>query len=244
MKPILLSLGLLFSMIMAVHGQGYQAQSPYDPYNSNPQPTPSSNASYQAPTKNSNSPAPQDYQNSAPVAENLLTYGYIGLNYSFNNFSNFTHLGNGNGILADLSTPIFHPFYLHFAVDWLSGTQPDSSSNFNMTAISAGAGAYFAITPRFHLFAEMGAQYNIVNGGTYVIGSSDVALYARPGVRVAVTDRFEVQGDITFNTTNNLNDRVYGVSGYFALVSTLDLGFGVDFTTDVNSYHAGLRYRW
>lgn len=246
MKPLLLTLGLLFSVIMAAHGQGYQAQYPYDPYNNNPQPTPSANANYQPPpSSNPYLAGSSDDSNHGPSPyDSLLSYGYIAANYSFNSFSNFTHLGNGNGVLAELSAPIFKPFYLRFAVNWISGTQPDGSNNFNMTSISAGGGAYFPIGSRFHIFAEMGAQYDIVNGGTYVFGSSEVALYARPGVRLAVTDRLELQGDITFNTTSNLNDRMYGVSGYYAVLGGLDLGFGVDFTSDVNSYHAGLRYRW
>jgi hypothetical protein len=47
-----------------------------------------------------------------------------------------------------------------------------------------------------------------------------------------------------FNDTDNLNDFVIEVSGYYSLLSWLDVGAGVDFGSDINTYRIGGRWRW
>lgn len=230
MKNISLTFAFLLVGTVAGFSEGYQAQYPYDPYGGAPQPTASSQQ-YSQPHSGS------DYKS-------LLSYGSFEAHYGFVSFSNALDLGNSSGFGANLNVKLLKPLFLHFGVNWLRGVSDTSSSkDVKMTSISAGGGAYIPFTDRFHLFGEVGLRYDVVEGSSYV-SKDDFSVYVRPGIRVAVTEKFELYGDIVFNSTKNLNDRVYGVGGYYNIFDILDLGLGVDISEDVNTYRGGVRLRW
>lgn len=231
MKTTILSLAALAATTAGALAQGYQSQYPYDPYGGSAQRSaPRQQGYYQGPI--------------GPDYKSLLSYGYLEAHYGFDNFSKALNVGNGSGFGANLNVELFKPLFLHFGVNWLRGTtQDDSTGDIKMTTITAGGGAYIPITERFHLVGEVGFRYDVVEGSSS-ISKDDLAVYVRPGVRIAVTSWMELQGDITFNTTKNLNDRVYGVSSFFNVFDILDLGLGVDISEDVNTYRGGVRLRW
>ena len=251
MNHSLLPIGLALLTLSKAFSAGYQAQYPYDPYNSSQQQPSSGYSEYQAPSGGGGGTGGKAYTqvDSYNPDTSILGYAYVGLSYSFTSFSDVTGLDGGSGIKAELSVPLFKPLYLHFAVDWMSGTPSDSdaSDRFNLTSVSGGVGVYFPLANRLHFFGEVGAQYDAISGNqgsSFNLGSNNFAIYVRPGLRLAITDRWEVQAAINFNTTNNFNDRVYELSTYFGLVGGLDLGLGVDFASDVTTYHGGIRFRW
>ena len=233
MKTSLLSLTVLALTTVGALSQGYQPQYPYDPYGGSAQPTPPPQQSYaQQPSSGS-----RNYKS-------LLSYGYLEAHYGFDNFSKALNIGDGSGFGANLNVQLLKPLFLHFGVNWLRGTAQDSGKgDLKMTSITAGGGAYIPFADRFHLVGEIGFRYDVVDGAS-IISKDDFSVYVRPGMRFAVTDWMELQADITFNTTKNLNDRVYGIGTYFNVFDILDLGLGVDISEEVNTYRGGVRLRW
>ena len=214
--------------------QSNYAQYPSDPYSGRPQPT-QSYSSQNAPVGGG-----------APMK--LLSYGYLEGRYNFNTFKNIDKLENGSGYGANLSVALMKPLFLHFGLNWLRGTSTTSSKDFTMSSFSVGGGAYLPLADRFHLFGEIGFRYDSFSGPLTTISKDDFAIYLRPGIRVAATDNLELEADLTFNSTDNLNNRIYSVQGYYALMNMtelgVDVGLGMDISKDVNAYHAGLRLRW
>jgi len=233
MKTLAITLATILIGTLAGFSEGYQAQYPYDPYGGAPQQTPP--------------PQQQSYAqpNASADYKSLLSYGSLEAHYGFVNFAKALDLGDSSGFGANLNVQLLRPLFLHFGVNWLRGVSDVSTSSkeVKMTSMTAGGGAFLPITDRFHLFGEVGFRYDVVDGSGF-ISKDDFAVYVRPGVRVAVTEKFEMYGDIVFNSTKNLNDRVYGIGGYYNIFDILDFGLGMDISTDVNTYHGGLRLRW
>ena len=240
MKSSSIALLMLLASTITGFAQGYQAQYPYDPYGGAPQPTP--------PPRQVPPPqyGPQGYSQQPGAADykSLLTYGSLEAHYGYTSFSNGLSLKNSSAFGANLNMALLKPLFVHVGVNWLrGGTDGGSDKGLKMTSVSLGGGAYIPFTDRFHIFGEVGFRYDVVNGATS-ISKDDLAVYVRPGIRYAVTDKFELAADVTLNSTKNLNDRVYGISGFYNLFDILDLGLGVDISPDVNTYRGGVRLHW
>ncbi len=227
MKTILTFTSSLL-LAAATFGQNYQYQYPTDPYSATPQ---------------AYSGASQGVSSVASSSSNMLTYGSLEATYRYNDFKEDTRLKNSSGLGVALNAPLFKPLYLHFGLDWLDGTDA-KDKNFSLTGLTAGGGVFLPLGSRFHLFGEAGLRYDITSGAAHDFHPDEFAVYLRPGVRVAATDRLELDASMYFSSTKNLNDRVFQLNGYFALLSVLDLGLGMDFASDVNTFHGGLRLRW
>lgn len=220
---------LLICVGTAAQAQNYQYQYPTDPYSSTPKPQPNYQQSY--------SSSGSDYG-----YDKLLSYGGLEARYNYNDFKD-TSLDNSSGVFVGLRAPLFKPLFLNFGVNWLSGSNQQKQS-FDLTTITAGVGAYLPLASRFHIFGEVGVRYDISDGLLSSINPDSFAVYLRPGVRFAVTEKIELAGSVLFSTTDNYDKHIFELNSYFALLSVLDLGLGADFATDVNTYHAGLRLRW
>jgi hypothetical protein len=221
---------LLLAFSAPLLAQNYQYQYPYDPYNSSPKPQPSGYG-------------PADGGGGDYAFDKLLSYSSFTANYAYNDFKGLDGLSNTSGFNLGLNVALFKPLYLHFGVDWLSGTD-EQSHDYSLTGLSAGAGVYVPIVSRFHLFGEVGLRYDTTSGVLDALNHDDFAVYLRPGIRVAVTDRFELAASVYFSTTDNLDDRAVQINGYYNLFSIVDVNLGVDFGSDVNTYHGGVRLRW
>jgi hypothetical protein len=90
----------------------------------------------------------------------------------------------------------------------------------------------------------VGVRYDTSSGVLDAVHGDDFAVYVKPGIRFAATEKLELDAGVYFASTDNLDDRAVQVNAYYALFSVLDLNFGVDFGSDINSYHGGLRFRW
>ena len=223
--PLILSL----FVAVAAQGQNYQLQYPTDPYSAAPR-------AYSTVTQTAS--ALTSYG-----ADKLLSYGSLEARYHYSDFKTDPSLNNSSGIGVALNAPIFKPLYLHFGLDWLQGTDVNIK-DFSLTSLSAGAGIYRPIVSRFHIFGELGVHYDVTSGALYNFHPDEFAVYARPGVRFAANDRLELSASLFFASTKNLNDSVLELNAYFALLSVLDLGVGVDIASDVNTYHGSIRLRW
>jgi hypothetical protein len=224
MKPFL----WVFSMTCfsaAAWAQSYQY--PSDPYSTTPRPQPT----YQAPA-----------YASGDSYEKLLSWGNLEARYNYYDYK-ISGVDNSSGFGAGLHVPLFKPLFLSFGLNWLNGDGPNHKS-FDLTSISAGGGAFLPIGSRFQIFGEVGVRFDVASGDHFSLNSDDVAVYLRPGVRFAITEKWEVAASVLFATTDNFDNRVFEINSYYALLSVFDVGAGVDFTDDVNTLHAGLRLRW
>lgn len=230
---------LLLSAAPLAAQQNYQYQYPYDPYNSSPAPQP--NASAPPPPVSSKSVS---YSTDGGYAyDKLLSYSNLEARYAFNDFKGDDRLSGASGISAALNVRLFKPLYLHFGVDWLSGTD-DHHGDFSLTGLSLGAGLYLPIASRFHIVGEVGMRYDTSSGVLDAIHTDDFSVYVRPGLKFAATEKLELDASVYFASSDNLDDRAVQVNAYYALLSALDLNVGVDFGSDINSYHGGVRFRW
>ena len=219
----------LFGCAGAVGAQNYQYQYPSDPYNPTPKPQPTYQSSY------SSSWSGHSY-------EKLLTYGSLEARYNYNDFKD-SDLENSSGFSIGLRAPLFKPLFLSFGLNWKDGAN-DQSESFNLATLTGGAGVFLPIGSRFHLFGEAGVRWDISGGELNFLNPDTFAVYMRPGMRIAATERLEFAASVLFSTTDNLDQNIVELNSYFALLSVLDLGVGVDFADDINTYHAGLRLRW
>jgi len=226
------TLGRLFAILCcatAAEAQNYQYQYPSDPYNPTPRPQPAYQSSY------SSSSTGYSY-------EKLLTYGSLEARYNYNDFKG-SDIENSSGFSVGLRAPLFKPLFLSFGLNWMDGAN-DNDQSFNLTTLTGGAGAFIPLGSRFHLFGEAGLRWDISGGELNFLNPDTFAVYLRPGVRFAASERIELAASVLFSTTDNLDQNVVELNSYFAMLSVLDLGVGVDFSDEINTYHAGLRLRW
>jgi|GEM_PF-7032713 len=239
MKKIALFLVQSLLIVAGVHAQGYESQYPYDPYN--PAPQPQQNYNY------STYPSNKDYSGGGgdygDTTSPMLSYGYLSGQYAYNDFKGDNKLEGESGFGIDLGLELMKPLFLHFGLDRITGEGPNAQK-LEVTTVTGAAGLYLPFASRFHAFAEVGVRYDFVDGDYDVVYTDDFSVFVRPGIRVAVTDRFELAGAVLFNNTDNFNEFVIEVDAYFAVLDWLDLNVGVDFSEDINSYQLGGRWRW
>jgi hypothetical protein len=255
MKPFFHAVAWLVCLVSAVQAQNYQTQYPYDPYSGTPQPQaqpqPGGYEGYSAPTygsgyssKSSSSSGGYSYNETGGtgVYGDMLTWGQLEAYYGYNDFENDDLDGDG-GFGVDLRVKLMKPLYLHFGLDRITSSDPQARS-LEVTTFTAGAGVYAPIGSRLQIYGEVGFRYDFTSGDLEDLNEDDLSLYVRPGVRFALTDRWELTGSVLFNDTENFNDSVIELSAYFALLDWLDVGGGVDFGSDINTYRIGGRWRW
>lgn len=231
---------LVLCFSTGARAQDYQEyQYPTDPYSSTPKPQPTT---YQQPPYQAPYQAPYQGSGSSYTYENLMTYGKLEARYNYYDFKG-SDLDNSSGFSVALQAPLFKPLYLSFGVNFLEGSNDDDES-FDLTTLGGGVGLYIPIVPRFHLFAEGGVRFDISDGVLSYLNPDTFAVYIRPGARLAITRRVELAASVLFSSTDNLENTVVEINSYFALLSVLDIGAGVDFADNINTYHAGLRLRW
>lgn len=216
----------MFCLSTAALAQNYQYQYPSDPYSSTPKPQSNYQSSYSG----------------GGGYDKLLTYGSLEARYNYYDFESDA-LEGSSGFAVGLRAPLFKPLFLSFGLNWMQGIDKKDQS-FDLTTLTAGAGAFIPIGSRVHLFGEVGMRFDISDGELSSLNPDSFAVYMRPGVRFAATEKWELAASVLFSTTDNLDNNVVELNSYFALLSVLDLGLGVDFGNDVNSYHAGVRLRW
>jgi hypothetical protein len=235
----------------AATAQNYQTQYPYDPYSGSPQPQvqqPQSSG-YQTYTGSSyDSKGSYGYGSGSTAYSTsdysrLLTWGQLEAHYAYNDFKGDDQLEGDSGFGVNLRVKLMKPIYLHFGLDRITSSDPHAHT-IEITSFTLGGGVYVPIGSRFQLYGEVGMRYDYTSGDLEFINPDDLSLYVRPGVRFAVTDKLELTASVLFNDTDNLNDRVVEVSGYYSLLSWLDVGAGVDFGSDINTYRIGGRWRW
>jgi hypothetical protein len=173
----------------------------------------------------------------------LLTWGQLEGYYGYNDFRGDDDLEGEGGFGVDLRVKLMKPVYLHFGLDRITSSSPQGRS-LEMTSFTAGAGLYLPLGNRFQIYGEAGFRYDYTSGDLDYINPDELSLYVRPGIRFAATDKLELAASLLFNNTDNLNDRVVEVSGYYSLLSWLDVGAGIDFGSDINTYRIGGRWRW
>jgi hypothetical protein len=230
MKIFSLIVLCVFSTAAGVMAQGYETQYPYDPYSPAPRPqrgygSGDYGGNYRTQSTNS-----------------MLTYGFLSGHYTYNDLKD-SDLEGGSGFGVDLSLELMKPLFLHLGLDRLTSETP-SAQEIEVTSVTGAAGLFLPLASRFHIFGEVGVRYDFVNGDYDLVYTDDFSVFVRPGIRVAVTDRFELGASLLFNNTDNYNEFVVEVDAFFALFSWLDLHAGVDFSEDINSYQIGGRWRW
>jgi hypothetical protein len=235
MKTLFSVITLSVAFTAAVMAQSYQPQYPYDPYNPSPQPQPQTNygATYggAAPTYGS------------PAYGSMLGYQSLDVNYVYNDFKDDNKLEGASGFSAALKLELMKPLYLNLGLERITSSTP-KAEDIDITKFSAAGGVFLPLGNRFHIFGELGAQYDYVSGDENPITSSDFSVFIRPGIRFAATDKLELSASLLFTNTDNLDERVLELNAYYAMLSWLDVGVGVDFGDDINSYHLGGRWRW
>jgi hypothetical protein len=256
MTRFLLPVAALACSIASSAAQNYQTQYPYDPYNTAP--TPQQYQEYQSsPTQPNYSYGggggggdytKQSYGSGAVTSSNpryaeLLSWGHLEGHYAYNDFRGDDELDGDSGFGVDLRVQLMKIGFLHFGLDRILAEGPNAQ-DLEVTSASVGGGAFIPIGERFHIYGEVGFRYDWTGGDLEYIYGDDISLYVRPGVRFAVTENFELSASVLFSDTDNLNEYVVEVSGYYALLDWLDVGGGVDIGDDYNTYRMGGRWRW
>lgn len=213
----------------------YQPQYPADPYSGYSQPS----GGYASPN------VYVDPYYGGDAYGDILSWSFLEGHYSYNDFSD-DGIEGGSGFGLNVNVKLMNPVYLHFGLERLTSDLPNSRS-IEVSRFVGGVGVFWAVSPRFQFFIEGGARYDYVSGdigGGFSIAADDIGFYGRPGLRWAITQRFELAASVLISDIENLDQNLFGVGAYFALFRWLDLAGGVDFGSDSNSYHIGARWRW
>lgn len=238
MKHLITLLALTTFTTLIARGQGYESQYPYDPYSSEPQPHHAQN--YQTQSGSGDGSFDSGYSGDY---DKLLTYGYLDGHIGFNDFREDDRLDGSVGFGANLHVELMKPLFLHFGLDRIT-SEDSRGRDLTLTSYTVGGGGYIPFGSRFHIFGELGFRYDNVGGDLNYLNPDDFAIYARPGIRIAATDKLELSASVYFGNTDNFNNFVIEIDAYYALLSWLDIGAGVNIGEDINSYQLGGRWRW
>ncbi|MFZ4596832.1 MAG: outer membrane protein [Verrucomicrobiaceae bacterium] len=234
----------VFTLLVARGDQNYQSQLPYpsDPYSGRAQGSGNLGGyeGYKAPDANYSDPYSGTGRDSGGGRSGLLSWGSFQTSYNYNSFSEALDGGSGFGL--DLNVRMMQIMFMHFGLDRLTSKDP-SARSLEINTYTAGVGAYFPIGDRFQMFGEAGVRLDYASGNIAQFSSDDFGIYIRSGVRYAITDKVELAASVLFNNTDNLNNRVIELASYYSVLSWLDLGLGMDFGSDVNTFHLNGRWR-
>lgn len=173
----------------------------------------------------------------------MLTYGQLEGVYKYTDFKS-NGLDAAHGLGLSLSAELFRPLYLKGSFDWASGNGKGLKTNYDFVSVSLGGGAYFALTDRFHLFAEVGGNYANLTAEKSSLEFSDGSIYITPGLRFAATDSLELDLSMTASSADDYDSKSVDVAGYYRLFSAMDVGLGTGFGDETRTYFAGIRFRW
>ncbi|MBL9116852.1 MAG: hypothetical protein JNJ83_17730 [Verrucomicrobiaceae bacterium] len=175
----------------------------------------------------------------------MLTYGLLEGFYRYTTFET-EGLDGAHGVGISLSAELFRPFYVRGGFDWGTGNGSalGKGQSYDFNTISIGGGAYFAVSDKFHLFAEVGGMYTNLNATKSSLNFSDGAVYITPGLRFAATESLELDLSVTATSADEYDSRVVDLSGYYKLFSSMDVGLGTGFGNETRSFFAGVRFRW
>ena len=252
---------LLFTAGVASAQYGYSVQGPAPAGMGRPQPITSSyspatppptfdpnmgmgTASYGGPAYSGQQNYPGQPVMASPVNGSMLGYGQLDIDYLRTTYAD-KNLKASDGLGISLKTPVFNFLYLHFGVDFSSGTDSTfSAKNYDFSTITLGGGGHFAITDRFHLTGEIGFLYANLSATRSNLSFSNGAVYIKPGVRFAATDDIELDGNITATSADKYDSFVFDLGGYYKIFAQMDLGLNVGFGDQSTTYRAGVRFRW
>ena len=174
----------------------------------------------------------------------MLTYGQLEVDYLRTTYDN-KKIKASDGVGISLMTQLFSPFFLHFGVDFSSGTDATfSAKNYDFSTITLGGGGYFAVTNRLHLVGEVGFLYADLSSSRSSLSFSNGAVYIKPGIRFAATDSLELDGSVMATSADKYDNYVFDLGGYYKVFAQMDLGLNIGFGDQSTSYRAGVRFRW
>jgi hypothetical protein len=225
---------------------------PTSPYPSYPAttgvPDPGAGMNYGAPNYGGYTPQPAS-STPAPYmglssTTPLLSYGFLEGFYQYTDFDN-SNLDPAHGLGISLGAQLFGPLFLRGGFNWASSKGgPAIADGFDFSAVSLGIGGHIPITQRFHVLCEVGGSYTKLDAKRSSLSFSDGALYVRPGLRFAATQKLELQGTLLFTSADDYDQMAFGVGAFWNMFSMLDLKVGADFGDESTAYKAGLRVRW
>lgn len=164
--------------------------------------------------------------------------------------------GSGDGLIARVEYSAWDNFYV------AGGGAYHEAGNVDMWSLSAGAGAYMALTDNIHLVGEAGVLWTSWDGGDVWVddGSSgsggsggywdsneddEFGWYARPHMR-ARWGCLEVHaGALYTDVGGDFDDEWSGfVSLYYQVAPGWDVTAGVTHNSDATTITGGARYRY
>ena len=172
----------------------------------------------------------------------LLTYGLLEGFYKYTTFKQ-DGIDGAHGVGVSLSAELFRPFYVKGGFDWGTGNGT-AKQTYDFNSVSIGGGAYFAVSDKFHLFAEVGGAYTNLNASKSSLSFSDGSVYITPGLRFAATEAFELDLSLTATSADEYDSRIVDLAGYYKLFSSMDVGVGTGFGNETRNFFAGIRFRW
>ncbi len=175
--------------------------------------------------------------------DSMLSYGLLEGFYKYTTFKE-DGIDGAHGVGVSLSAELFRPFFVKGGFDWGTGNGTVKNTTYDFNSVSIGGGAYFAVTDKFHLFAEVGGMYTNLNANKSSLSFSDGAVYLTPGLRFAATEAFELDLSLTATSADSYDSRSVDISGYYKLFSSMDVGVGTGFGNETRSFFAGVRFRW
>ncbi|MBK8090888.1 MAG: hypothetical protein IPK32_02515 [Verrucomicrobiaceae bacterium] len=225
-----------------------------DPYSAPPPPgnmaplPPQSTAPYGAPP-----PMDPNYTGApmgGPVAgpsggPGIINYDYAELTYRFID-PKAPGLKGASTIGATLSVALFEPLYIKIGANWGSGADSGpGGSNYDFASIQAGVGFHTQlVSPKLQFVGEAGVSYASLKASNSNASFSDGAIYARPGLRYALTDAIELNAGVMVSSADKYDSKLIDFGGYFRVMQRFDVGLGVDLGDATRGFRGSLRMRW
>lgn len=176
----------------------------------------------------------------------IINYNYAEFNYRYLD-PKASGLKGAHTIGATLSVALFEPLYLKFGASWGSGQQGGGPGNadYDFASIQAGVGFHTQlISPKLQFVGEAGLVYASLRAQNSALSFSDGAIYARPGLRYALTDGIELDAGVTVSSADKYDSKLLDLGGYFRVMRRFDVGVGFDLGDATRGFRTNLRMRW
>jgi hypothetical protein len=194
-------------------------------------------------------PAPTPIRPAEPCA-GPISYNNAELLYAYTDYDGFADHGSGGVFRLEYSA--WDNFYI------AAGATYSEIDSVDMWSLSAGVGAYMALTENIHLVGEAGVLWTSFETSVFVDDGSSAGTgfwvsdrdeewgwYAKPHLR-AKWGCLEVHaGALYTDLGGNFDDEWAGfVDLYYQVAPSWDLTAGVSFNSDATTVTGGARYRY
>ncbi len=184
--------------------------------------------------------AASGYRSAGLFGESAFSYGFVDLDYRFFSFED-EEIDDSSGFAGAVSVPIVDSFYIAGSLS-VTGTETEDGEDLDYLDWAIGPGVGLPIGYGFDFVIDGGLARQKLEADAFEDPIDGYGWYISPGVRVGISDMFELNGGLTLmNIEDRDADLGLDFKALLRLTPNVSLSGTATFYEELNEYGLGVR---